>query len=155
MLHLTAVDDFDTDDVHQCKPSKNDGIPYIFISTQYIFCARSSTETILKMICSFAKVNNNNAINFGLVWLNLCFVIGARDFLFWYSGILYYSVYHITCSFVACHKKRHRLGRNLVITESTNSIDVLLVCLQHKLHQVPISTETLLSSSVKDLFLYC
>ena len=82
MLHLTAVDDFDTDGVHQCKPSKNDGIPYIFISTQYIFCARSSTETILKMIFSFAKVNNNNAINFGLVWLNLCFVIGARDFLF-------------------------------------------------------------------------
>ena len=61
MLHLTAVDDFDTDGVHQCKPSKNDGIPYIFISTQYIFCARSSTETILKMIFSLANVNNNNA----------------------------------------------------------------------------------------------
>ena len=121
------------------KPSKNDGIPYIFISTEWpldfvdatfniglvgghtpqgyvslprvllsrAFGARSFHETILKMIFSLANVNNNNAINFGIVWLNLCCVIGARDFLFRYSGNLYYSVYHITCSFVASHKKRH------------------------------------------------
>ena len=30
--HLTAVNDFDTD--AYIKPSKNDGIPYIFISTE-------------------------------------------------------------------------------------------------------------------------
>ena len=58
-------------------------------------------------------------------------------------------------TFKASYKKYHRLGCDLIITELAYSVDILLVRLQHELHQVSFASVSLLPSLLKDLSLHC